>query len=338
MRLGIVGPGLIWQNKHKQALAKLPQSFTISAFCASTESRKTETAREFPDASFSTNLETFLARSDIDAVVVLAPIHLTSALALRALRSGKDVFVEKPIAHTLEGGRDLVNCARQLRRRVWVLEQEAYNPAWVTLKRILSESVIGEPVYFNQVIHWPLDTGSNDRGGYGKTGWRITPGYPLGLFFDGGHHQVAVLSTLFGAPDWVFATGVRLREEFGEYDHIVMQAGYASPLRGVVSHSGFLGERQNSFTIWGTRGSASVLEDQVVIESRDGARQRIESPRADAHVLMWTALARSSASGGQPPYALEQAAGDLAVLLAVDLSITQGRKVSLSETRVIKDD
>ena len=295
MRLGIIGPGLIWQKKHRAALAKLASAFSITAFCASSERRKAEILLDFPAATFETDLATFVARDDIDAVVVLTPIHLNAQAALAALRASKDVFLEKPIAHTLQAGRDLIEAAQQYGRHVWVLEQMVYQPHWHELKNVIHEDLIGDLVYFDQVIHWPLDASANDRGGYGQTSWRIQPAYPLGPFFDGGAHQVAILSTLFGAPDWVFATGIKLRQQYGDYDHIVVQLGYAPQLRGVLSHSSCLGERHNSFVIWGTEGSVTIEDDRLVVESYRGEWRQIEVPQGDAHDQMWSALARSIA-------------------------------------------
>ena len=330
MRLGVIGPGLIWQKKHRAALAKLASAFSITAFCASSERHKTETLLDFPAASFETDLAAFVARGDIDAVVVLTPIHLNAQVALAALRAGKDVFLEKPIAHTLQAGRDLIDAAQQNGRHVWVLEQMVYQPCWQALRSIIDENLIGDLVYFDQVIHWPLDASANDRGGYGQTSWRIKPAYPLGPFFDGGAHQVAILSTLFGAPDWVFATGIKLRQEYGEYDHIVVQLGYAPQLRGVLSHSSCLGERHNSFIIWGTKASVTIEDDRLIVESYRGECRQIEVPQGDAHDRMWSALACSIAQDQPPSYTLAQAWGDLAVLLAVDQSIKAGKKVNLN--------
>ena len=74
MRLGIIGPGLIWQKKHKTSLAKLANTFTVTAFCASSERLKAETLNDFPNTTFDTDLQTFLHRDTFDAVLVLTPI------------------------------------------------------------------------------------------------------------------------------------------------------------------------------------------------------------------------------------------------------------------------
>jgi predicted dehydrogenase len=69
---------------------------------------------DFPAASFETDLTAFVARGDIAALVVLTPIHLNAQAALAALRVGKDVFLEKPIAHTLQAGRDLIEAPNNM--------------------------------------------------------------------------------------------------------------------------------------------------------------------------------------------------------------------------------
>lgn len=210
-----------------------------------------------------------------------------------------------------------------------MLEQAVYHPCWGEVKNIIGEKLIGDLVYYDQVVHWPIDNSANDRGGYGKTDWRIKAEYPLGHFFDGGPHQLAVLSTLFGAPDWIFATGVQLRPEFGAYDHIVIEFGYSSKLHGILSHSSVLGEKYNGFTVWGTTGAISISDERLSLDSYQGVSRQIEIPSADPYEQMWNAL-EASVTHNQPlSYTLGQAWRDLAVLIAIDESIKTGNKINL---------
>ena len=321
MRLGILGPGLIWNKRHKPSLDKLKAAFEITAFCAASERRKSEVLRDYPHASFDTDFKTFINRPDIDAVVVLTPIHLNGPLALEALKAGKDVFLEKPMAHSYESGKALVETAGQTGKRLWVLEQEVYHPRWQGLKDLLASGEIGEMVYYDYIVHWPLDSKEMDRGGYGRTTWRIEPTYPLGAIFDGGHHQIALLSKLFGVPEWLFASGVQLRQEFGEYDHISIQFGYAQPLRGVFSHSAYLGEVRNSFTIWGTKGALAVGDNEVSVLPYNGAPKQIPSASCEIHDVMWQTFADCILTGKEPGYTTANAWADLTILLAVEQSI-----------------
>ena len=329
MRLGILGPGLIWQKRHKPSIDKLKDAFEITAFCAASERSKSEALREYPHASFDTDVEAFLKRPNIDAVVVLTPIHLNGPLALAALKAGKDVFLEKPMAHSYESGKALVDTAKLTGKRLWVLEQEVYNPRWQALKDLLSGGEIGDLVYFDYIVHWPLDSKELNRGGYGRTTWRIEPAYPLGAIFDGGHHQIALLSNLFGVPEWLFASGVQLRQEFGEYDHILIQLGYAQTLRGVFSHSAVLGEVRNSFTIWGTKAALVVGDNELSVLPYNGDPKKIPSAQCEIHEVMWQEFADCLQKGKEPGYTAANAWADLTTLLAVEQSIKTQKPVTI---------
>ena len=57
-----------------------------------------------------------LARPDIDAVLLAVPYHWAAPMAIRAMRAGKDVYCEKPVAITVEQTRVLVETARRFGR------------------------------------------------------------------------------------------------------------------------------------------------------------------------------------------------------------------------------
>jgi len=329
VRLGIIGPGLIWQFKHRPVLNKLNGDFAVTAFCASSDRHKADVARDYPGVPFLTDLDAFLQRDDVDAVVVLTPIPLNGPVSLAALKAGKDVLVEKPMAHRLEDGQVLVETAERMGKRLWVLEQDAYAHRWRLVRDVVQSGEIGELVVYDQVAHWPLDDGPYARGGYGKTAWRIQPDFPLGILFDSGHHLVAALSILFGPADWVFASGVSLRPTFGEYDHVLMQFGYAGKLRGTLSYSSFLGAGRNYFHIRGTEGLVTVEDDRLIVARDDGATRTVELPDEDMHEQMWRALAQCIAENREPEYTKECALRDLSTLFGVEQAIKTGDKVLL---------
>jgi len=330
VRLGIIGPGLIWQFKHRPALNKLSSDFAVTAFCASSDRHKADAARDTPGVPFLTDLDAFLQRDDVDAVVVLTPIPLNGPVALAALRAGKDVFLEKPMAHKLEDGQALVETAGRMGKRLWVLEQDAYANRWRQVRDVVQSGEIGEPVVYDQVAHWPLDDVQYARGGYGKTAWRIQPDFPLGIMFDGGHHLVATLSILFGKASWVFASGVALRPTFGEYDHILMQFGYAGKLRGTLSYSSLLGASRNYFHIRGAEGLATVEDDRLIVTRDEGATRTVELPAEDMHEQMWRTLAQCIAERREPDYTPARALRDLSTLFGVEQVIKTGNRVQLS--------
>lgn len=94
-------------------------------------------AEGFPD--FDEALRTFKP----DVVFVCTPPVCHVEHALRALRSGADVFIEKPLSHRLEGVGTLRAEAAKLGRVVQVGYNLRFNPGIQTLKRLLNEGVAG---------------------------------------------------------------------------------------------------------------------------------------------------------------------------------------------------
>ncbi|HHX65061.1 MAG TPA: Gfo/Idh/MocA family oxidoreductase [Chloroflexi bacterium] len=329
LRLGIVGPGLIWSNTHRPILETLPDHFAISAFSATSESSRRKVEREFPGAPFFTDYGDLVRSPDIDAVLVLTPIVLNAPVAMAALRAGKHVFMEKPIARSEEEGAELLRIARESGGQVFVLEQVGYR-TWEPLQEIIRSGELGELVLYDRVSHSIFDAIDHTVRGYGTTGWRINPDFPLGTLFDGGHHHIATLSMLFGAPKAVYASCFKARPEYGECDHVAMVLDYESGFRGLFSHSDYLGGGQNYFHIRGTDALVSVESDALVVKSREGEVLRtVELAEENSHVNMWKAFARWVDDGTEPAYTLEHAFEDLRTLMAIDRSIDEESKVFL---------
>lgn len=100
IRLGIVGLGLITQSRHLPNLARLTDRFEIVRVC----DLSAEVARGIapdigPDVAWSTRDEDVIGDPSVDAVMICTP-GAHSALARRALESGKHVFAEKPYAYS----------------------------------------------------------------------------------------------------------------------------------------------------------------------------------------------------------------------------------------------
>lgn len=70
-----------------------------------------------------------LARDDIDAVVIVVPDHWHALIAIAAMRAGKDVYCEKPLALTIRQGRAMVNAVREYGRVFQVGAQFRSSPA-----------------------------------------------------------------------------------------------------------------------------------------------------------------------------------------------------------------
>jgi predicted dehydrogenase len=70
----------------------------------------------------------------VDAIDIIAPTDHHYDICMKALRKGKHVFVEKPLAHTIEEGRNIVHLAKEANVKVQVGHVERFNPAFLALK------------------------------------------------------------------------------------------------------------------------------------------------------------------------------------------------------------
>jgi UDP-2-acetamido-3-amino-2,3-dideoxy-glucuronate N-acetyltransferase len=115
--------------------------------CDADTSRASVVEAQFPGVEFCHEYETVLANPGIDAVVLATPAVAHFEMARRALESGKDVFVEKPIALKLKEGEDLVSIAARLSRILMVGHILQYHPAVVELKKIIVSGDLGQLQY-----------------------------------------------------------------------------------------------------------------------------------------------------------------------------------------------
>ena len=70
----------------------------------------------------------------VDAIDVVTPTHLHFSVCEMAIKMGKHVFVEKPMANTIEEGKSLMNMVKEANIKLQVGHVERFNPAFTSLK------------------------------------------------------------------------------------------------------------------------------------------------------------------------------------------------------------
>jgi predicted dehydrogenase len=88
-----------------------------------------------------------LADKSIDAVVIATPEHLHYAMTMAALKAGKNIYVEKPLAHTIEEGWDILKLAEQSGKVVQVGTQNRSNTLYQEAREMVQKGMIGDIHY-----------------------------------------------------------------------------------------------------------------------------------------------------------------------------------------------
>jgi len=118
--LGLIGNGNI--NGHHREVFLGRKDARIVAVCDPVTSRRQAYRDRINQAYGGTvcadyrDFRNLLARGDIDAVCIATPDHWHAALAITAMQAGKDVYVEKPLTHTVAEGRRVVDVAARYGR------------------------------------------------------------------------------------------------------------------------------------------------------------------------------------------------------------------------------
>ncbi len=106
-------------------------------------------------------------RKDIDAVVVATPDHWHGTMALEAIAQGKDVYLEKPMCHTIKEARAVAEAARASKRIVQVGSQTTSADQWRKAKKAIADGMIGKMI---------MSQGSYHRNSVdGEWNWKIDP-------------------------------------------------------------------------------------------------------------------------------------------------------------------
>ena len=88
-----------------------------------------------------------LADRNVDAVFIMTPEHLHRDMAVAALQAGKHVYLEKPLAHTIEEGVDIVRAWEQSGKVVQVGTQNRSSSLYRKAKELVDHGMIGEVQY-----------------------------------------------------------------------------------------------------------------------------------------------------------------------------------------------
>ncbi len=88
-----------------------------------------------------------LANKDVQMVIIATPEHLHHRMTLDAIKAGKHIYIEKPLAHTIEEGEEILKASAASKGKIQVGTQNRSNSLYGMAKQMISQGMIGECHY-----------------------------------------------------------------------------------------------------------------------------------------------------------------------------------------------
>jgi predicted dehydrogenase len=243
-----------------------------------------------------------LANKDINVVVIATPEHLHHEMTIAALKAGKNIYVEKPLAHTIEEGEEILAAAKKANKLIQVGTQNRSNSLYGMAKQLIEQGMIGECHYVrafwyrsalaNGAPAWrysiPTDTnesntdwgkflGSAPKRGFDKQRyfqWRLYWDYSGGISTDLLVHQTDITNFVMGktVPLSCVASGGVYRWTDANDDREVpdtMSALYEYPDKFHINYSCYFGNDHFNYgeQFLGNEGTLEVLGRTVLAYS-----------------------------------------------------------------------
>jgi predicted dehydrogenase len=150
--IGVIGTGSRGNYVMDMMYKAVPELVTVTAVCDAFQGAlargkdRVQTAEKRAPKTFADYRE-LLQDPEVDAVFVTTPEHLHHVMTIAALRAGKHVYVEKPLAHTLEEGAEILKVVEKAGKVVQVGTQNRSNSLYIKAKEMVEQGMIGEVHY-----------------------------------------------------------------------------------------------------------------------------------------------------------------------------------------------
>jgi predicted dehydrogenase len=265
-RVAVVGCGAIAEMFHLPALAREPAVMRQTVLVDPDSARAERLAAKFGAAATATNYREVL--DHVDGIVLTVPNHLHYPIAVDALRRGRHVLSEKPVAESADQVRELVETAQTQGVALAVNNTMRFYPSCRKVRELIQDGAIGKPqglrFLMGEKFDWPAATGFYVGAGGGRRG----------VLFDKGAHALDLVCWWLGGRPAI----TRYEDDScGGIEAVASVYFKHSQCDGEV-HLSWLSRYENGYRIDGSAGSVEGgLFDwrSVTLRDQRGRRRRV---------------------------------------------------------------
>jgi predicted dehydrogenase len=194
IRVGVIGFGFVAKTFHVPLLQGT-DGYKITAVSSS---RPGDVSAMLAGVEVVADPKALATHPDIDLVVIASPNETHAPLAEAAMRSGRNVVVDKPFTITVDEARRLAAVAKEKKVLLSVFQNRRWDSDFLTIQDAIRQDLTGRVVRFeSRIDRYRPEV---------RERWREIPGPGAGLLYDLGPHLIDQTLLLFGIPESVQAT------------------------------------------------------------------------------------------------------------------------------------
>jgi predicted dehydrogenase len=321
IRLGVLGAGNFARNTMLPALRAIDGIEPIAIVSASGRAAS-DLGKRFGFAYATSDTERILKDKKVDAIAILTRHHLHAEQVLAALKAGKHVFCEKPLALN---EKELSAIEKALAKKAAPMLTVGYNrrfaPLAIQLKEFMSET--GEPF----AAHYRINAGELP-----VEHWTRDPAQGGGRVIGEVCHFVDFLSYLAdAAPKSVIAQSLPNDGASGS-DSVQIQLQFPAGSIATISYlaNGDRSLPKEQLEVFSGGRVASLNDFRSLEMIADGHTKRIRKGQDKGHHAVWRSFVQALQEGGESPIAYDQLISVSRTTFATALSLQTGEKLLLN--------
>lgn len=196
LKWGFIGCGEVTEKKSGPAFNLIEGSEVVAVM-----SRNKDKARSYAERhnvkKWYTDAQELIDDPEINAIYIATPPSSHATFAIMAMRAGKPVYVEKPLAASYDGCTRVNRVSEQTGVPCFVAYYRRYLPYFKKVKEIISQKTIGD--IMNVQIRFSCPPRDLDYSAPASLPWRLQPDIAGGgYFYDLAPHQLDMMQDLFG--------------------------------------------------------------------------------------------------------------------------------------------
>ena len=281
-RIGIIGGGQIVQRRHLPEILDNPEA-EVGAICDVVKERVEALAAQYNCKAY-TDWKELVADPTLDAVIVAATNTTHAEMSIAALKAGKHVMCEKPMAVSLEEAQAMMRTAEECGKMLFIAQNQRLAPAHVKAKQLLQSGALGKVITFKSTFGHPgCERWAKEK----KKTWFFQKSQSyFGCLADLGIHKIDVVRWMLDDEyTEVYARVETLNKTYEDgtpidvEDNATMVLKMAKGATGTITVSWTYEYEDGSTVFYCTDGVMTIYGDpvyQIVIKRFDGTEDYLK--------------------------------------------------------------